>query len=470
MDYTTPLPTPPPVIHVPPIKARPPFISAQHRPTEDDGLFHVVVLSSGARASAHVPDIVGALSKDPQIAVQIVATERSLRYYNQASVDAAVRNAWNLAPEASTEFGVRIWTDSDDGVWVSAHSESHWRQPTDSILHVELHKWADLVVVAPCSADMLAKIVQGLSGTLAVIRSLPPSAPLVLCPSLSTPMFRNRFTKKHLAAATEELGAVVLGPQARGRLDCGDEGEGVMTDWRDIVIAIQDFASMYRMRMLQKEAEAAEKKPAVTAFERLQADFDVESVFNQPGVTKSATPQANGVSLNWVDQGVPAKDVMKQMFHQPGLPSMREPGSRLTGARLMDISDVLAEQIGKPPRPRDETDNLDWPKIKPFHGTVFPPPATPKTAPSTPAGASTEPRDRTTDAPSQLTSDDPTEASGEHVKEIFHDRGLAAPRQGTAERGPESEPISMEPLRLGPTEHWKAMGQGSYWQTRWWAG
>ncbi|WOO80005.1 putative phosphopantothenoylcysteine decarboxylase [Vanrija pseudolonga] len=452
MDYTPPLsdggygtPMPGQAVHVPPIKAKPPFVAAQHRPTADDGLFHVLLVSSGARASSQVPYIVGALSKDPQIALQIVATERSLRYYDQQAVDAAVRHTWNLAPEASTEFGVRIWTDADDSAGASS---------TDPILHVELHKWADIVVVAPCSADMLAQMVQGLSGNLAleITRSLDTQTPLVICPSLSTPMFRNRFTKQHLTAATEDLGGVVLGPQARGKLDCGDEGEGVMTDWRDIVIAIQDFSSMYRIRMTQKEAEEAERNPApaATAFERLQADFDVDTVFHKPGVTKSANPEANGVSLNWADAGFPAKDIMQQMFHQPGLPSTREPGSRLTGARLSSISDVLREQIGKPPRPRDESDTLDWPKITPFHGSTLPPVAKP--------------------TPTNPPLDEPGSDKVEGLKEFFHDRGLKTPRQGTFVRGPESEPMSMEPLRLGPMEHWKAMGQGSYWQTRWWAG
>ncbi|TXT07326.1 hypothetical protein VHUM_03046 [Vanrija humicola] len=166
MDYTPALPDsgygtpiPPQPIHVPPIKAKPPFLSLQHRPKADDGLFHVLLVSSGSRASCQVPDIIGALSKDPQIALQIVATDRSLRYYNQEAVDAAVRHAWNLAPEASNEFGVTIWTDADDQGRTNL---------ADPVLHMELHKWADIVVVAPCSADMLAKMVQGLSGNLAV--------------------------------------------------------------------------------------------------------------------------------------------------------------------------------------------------------------------------------------------------------------------------------------------------------------
>lgn len=191
MDYTPPLsdsgygtPMPGQAVHVPPIKAKSPFVAVQHRPTADDGLFHVLLVSSGARASSQLPYIAGALSKvghrvdwtyaetqDPQIALQIVATERSLRYYSQQDVDAAVRHTWNLAPEASTEFGVRIWSDADDAAGSSVSGVASGgadTQSIDPILHVELHKWADIVVVAPCSADMLAKLVQGLSGNLAV--------------------------------------------------------------------------------------------------------------------------------------------------------------------------------------------------------------------------------------------------------------------------------------------------------------
>lgn len=121
-------------------------------------------------------------NQDPNIHVQIVATPASTHFYTQAAVDAAVRSALESSNDNNNDLhsrtnglqidtndikdpnvGVRVWQDADE--W------SHWRKVGDPILHIELRRWADLVVVAPCSADILAKIAGGLSENLAV--SLP---------------------------------------------------------------------------------------------------------------------------------------------------------------------------------------------------------------------------------------------------------------------------------------------------------
>lgn len=93
----------------------------------------------------------------------------SLRYYDQAALDGAVRRAWNLPittpspPQGQPpgpDWGVRRWTDMD--------ATEGWTKPGDVQLHAELSRWADLVVVVPCSADALAKIASGFSDSLAV--------------------------------------------------------------------------------------------------------------------------------------------------------------------------------------------------------------------------------------------------------------------------------------------------------------
>lgn len=103
--------------------------------------------------------------------LQVVATLPSLRYYDQNALDNAVRQAWNLLDDGNgPEWGVRRWTDTDE--WEG------WTKPGDPILSAELSKWADLVVVAPCSADMLAKVASGFSDNLAVSGSTGRALPL----------------------------------------------------------------------------------------------------------------------------------------------------------------------------------------------------------------------------------------------------------------------------------------------------
>ncbi|TXT09831.1 uncharacterized protein COLE_03765 [Cutaneotrichosporon oleaginosum] len=138
----------PPHVQVrPPIKARAPFLAAEHRSAEYDGKFRVVLVSSDSPASAAMPSLVGSLCRDHTFDLQVVATLPSLRYYDQTALDDAVK-------------GVRRWTDTDEA--------EAWSKPGDPVLPSELARWADLVVVAPCSADMLAKIVAGFADNIAV--------------------------------------------------------------------------------------------------------------------------------------------------------------------------------------------------------------------------------------------------------------------------------------------------------------
>ncbi|OWZ45720.1 phosphopantothenoylcysteine decarboxylase [Cryptococcus neoformans c45] len=178
------------------------------------------------------------------IEIQIIATEASTHFYSQADVDKSVQSALKLSDtQMQDDVGVRIWTDKDE--W------SDWKKVGDPILHIELRRWTDLVVVAPCSADLLAKIACGLCDTLAssLLRALSPSIPVVICPAMNTHMYQHRLTPKHLAVVQDELGYLVSGPQGSGRLACGDDGPGKMTDWHDIVSLIQGFATMHQTQV-----------------------------------------------------------------------------------------------------------------------------------------------------------------------------------------------------------------------------
>jgi phosphopantothenoylcysteine decarboxylase len=115
--------------------------------------------------------------------LQVVATLPSLRYYDQQALDDAVKAAWNLHDDGTLDWGVRRWTDTDEA--------EAWSKPGDPILPSELAQWADLVVVAPCSADMLAKIVAGFADNLAVSSSVPQiadSSSHFCAPSLPPPL------------------------------------------------------------------------------------------------------------------------------------------------------------------------------------------------------------------------------------------------------------------------------------------
>jgi phosphopantothenoylcysteine decarboxylase/phosphopantothenate--cysteine ligase len=94
--------------------------------------------------------------------------------------------------------------------------------------HIELADWAELVVVAPATADLLAKHAQGLADDLASTVLLATRAALLLAPAMNVNMWSHPATQANLALLRAR-GAHVIGPDA-GELACGWEGVGRMSE------------------------------------------------------------------------------------------------------------------------------------------------------------------------------------------------------------------------------------------------
>ncbi|WVQ80729.1 hypothetical protein IAT38_002834 [Cryptococcus sp. DSM 104549] len=209
--------------------------------------FGVVLIASGDEESVQVPRLVGELMKSSfDIQIQVIATRGTERFFKSKDIDDAVKSALRLGEDFARDTGVRIWTDDDD--W------SGWAKAGDPVLHAELRQWADLIVVAPCSANLLAKLAGGICDSLAssLLRTNPPSTPVILFPAMDAFMYRHKLTAKHLAAVQEESNYLVSGPQPSGRVTCGAEGPGKMTDLDDIVAVVEGYATMHHSVMLSK--------------------------------------------------------------------------------------------------------------------------------------------------------------------------------------------------------------------------
>lgn len=99
--------------------------------------------------------------------------------------------------------------------------------------HIEFAKWADLVVVAPASADMLATMRAGLAHNLASTLLLATPAPVVVCPAMNQQMYAHPATKENLSVL-KARGIDVWGP-AIGEQACGDVGAGRMIEPSEMV-------------------------------------------------------------------------------------------------------------------------------------------------------------------------------------------------------------------------------------------
>jgi phosphopantothenoylcysteine decarboxylase/phosphopantothenate--cysteine ligase len=101
--------------------------------------------------------------------------------------------------------------------------------------HIELADWPDLVVVAPATADVMARAAAGLADDLVTVCLLATRAPVLWAPAMNTNMWRHPATVANLGALRDR-GAQFVGPD-RGELACGWIGEGRMIDPAEIVAA-----------------------------------------------------------------------------------------------------------------------------------------------------------------------------------------------------------------------------------------
>jgi phosphopantothenoylcysteine decarboxylase/phosphopantothenate--cysteine ligase len=105
--------------------------------------------------------------------------------------------------------------------------------------HIRLSREADLVVVAPASADLIAKMAAGLADDLATTALLATDKPVMIAPAMNTMMWQNAATLANIETLARR-GILRVGPAA-GDLACGEVGEGRMAEPAEILDAIENY-------------------------------------------------------------------------------------------------------------------------------------------------------------------------------------------------------------------------------------
>ncbi|WP_299802494.1 bifunctional phosphopantothenoylcysteine decarboxylase/phosphopantothenate--cysteine ligase CoaBC [uncultured Shewanella sp.] len=105
-----------------------------------------------------------------------------------------------------------------------------------SMGHIELARWADLVVIAPATANLIARVNAGMADELITTTCLATEAPVVICPAMNQQMYRNAATQANLKQVAER-GIHIWGPDS-GSQACGEVGPGRMLE----PVAIADKA------------------------------------------------------------------------------------------------------------------------------------------------------------------------------------------------------------------------------------
>lgn len=105
--------------------------------------------------------------------------------------------------------------------------------------HIELARWADLVLVAPTSANVIARITAGAADDLLTTVILATSAPVFVSPAMNQQMWKNQITQRNIQTL-RDFGFQVIEPDA-GSQACGDIGEGRMPEPEELVKIVQGY-------------------------------------------------------------------------------------------------------------------------------------------------------------------------------------------------------------------------------------
>jgi phosphopantothenoylcysteine decarboxylase len=184
--------------------------------------------------------------------VKVVATQAALYFFDPALLDPVNPRQ----PERNPEIVV---LDQDE--WPGREQGRHY-QRSDRVLHIELRRWADLLLIAPLDANSLAKLAGGLADNCltCVWRAWDRTRPVVLAPAMNTLMWEHPLTVRHLRQLAEDFGTEapaanlglpelvawmnaycprlrVLPPQSK-RLACDDIGVGAMASLEELVTAV----------------------------------------------------------------------------------------------------------------------------------------------------------------------------------------------------------------------------------------
>ena len=112
-----------------------------------------------------------------------------------------------------------------------------WGDSASPIPHIEATKDASLLLVAPATANILAKAAQGLADDLLSAAILAARCPVAYAPAMNTFMWHNQATQRNVTQLTQD-GAIFLGPDS-GEQACGDIGSGRMLEPEDIIELLQ---------------------------------------------------------------------------------------------------------------------------------------------------------------------------------------------------------------------------------------
>lgn len=216
-----------------------------------DGKHHLLLAATGSVATIKLPNMLRALARYDNLSVRVLLSESAAKFLQAQSGEQPSLN------EIAQIKNV-------DGIYLD---EDEWRKPWvrgNAILHIELRRWADTMVIAPLSANSLAKVAVGMSDNLitSVVRAWDTTGMIdlprpgigtnedwsrkhiLVAPAMNTAMWAHDVTEKHIHQLEQEWDWFKVLRPVEKELACGDTGSGAMKDWKEIVVVIEDTLSL----------------------------------------------------------------------------------------------------------------------------------------------------------------------------------------------------------------------------------
>lgn len=172
---------------------------------------HVLIGVCGGIAAYKACDLVSTLSKR-DFEIKVMMTEHATHFVSPLTFEALSHNP--------------VETDL-------------FNNPDDPIAHISLADWADIVVLVPATANVLAKVVYGISDDIVSTTFLACTCVKLICPAMNVHMYENQVTQNNLFQA-RRLGYHILEPVV-GHLACNATGKGKLVPVADIVQRIEEL-------------------------------------------------------------------------------------------------------------------------------------------------------------------------------------------------------------------------------------
>ena len=210
---------------------------------------HVLVGVTGGIAAYKIGYLIRDLIKSGA-EVKVMMTEAGTRFVSPLTFSALSKN-----PVFTDLWSNNQSSDSDIGTQ-----------------HINLANWADVLIIAPASANTIAKLTYGISDNLLTAVSLATTRPIILAPTMDTEMYLNAITQKNLAIL-HERGYFII-PPAEGELASGLSGLGRLPEIKILIDTIEKI-------IIHSNQDLKKKRILVTAGPTFEAIDPVRFIGNR---------------------------------------------------------------------------------------------------------------------------------------------------------------------------------------------